>query len=1834
MEFLIGLDHHNSPPALMDFYDPDFDSSSTSSDPSSASPSDSGASTGLARAANSPASLLGHGIGSSSTDAIAAATTIADRSPASTNAGSTTGMNGHHNWTAHALEGTDYHWTGAHEASPPPPPSSEAIDIDDLESFAAASPSRAAAATGAAVTASSSSSAAPLSSRDFWSTAPNTTVHSPSTPSNHLLQGASALGDAGASMLARSFNDSPRRKQLEDEMEVEFESVVHGHECGPSTIGSPVASGNANGNNNGFASSSSRHEAMSMPVDLSAVNAGIAPQLMGGNPSPLLNAQKKLEADAAPNVIANVQQEGEEKEEEEGDEEEDELLEDRHAQAASHAKAGPSQGNSSMSRSSSFERTSSYAASREPSQRPSLTATAISGSPLNLVTKDAVIASQVLTRLTRESDRKRLSAAGGLGDVQLLVLGIPTIGAKSRVETQIKISLVLVKDKQFQQGVNAVASTSAAGKMHGEAYMTLDGGLESGASQAFDRIGNWTHVRLPSTLALKKKPAKKTGKTAPDPPAVNTLTLEVAVRRGTQPNEEIMICTGCQQREMKRAQRKKGNKTAAALGEELVFDPEEEKQKVVVFNCGEFLEFSGGETVIPTRITCYCRHHKERKGFVVTFTARDHDGNIVATGQTPPIMITDDHKTTTGTKPACSVDMSSESVEQSAVPSVAPSVASSKSSTSKKAKAVKKKKSGAPSKTDQVISAASLVLRGRSKPTKRTTNRSRAARGLNPESDDEDSAPSIKSGVSSVNLSRTSSRSEMSPNSGKKAKPYDSDQRPPRKRSSNGASHRSPSFAMTSLSQTPPPPRPVPDAAASASIPGSTPSINLPLPAATLPVAAPSTDPPPHQPRVEQWESALGLVGGIGMDLTAAGVGSSGYTMMADSTHVVRNNSLSHSTDMSTAPSPARSSSTHFDWPSRSSSPQFSPRSATTSVDDSFQSFFNSLGSPPPMTTTNTPTLSNASRSPVVDSQSSMAHRHLQQQQQQYQQQQQQREQQLFASGLVSAFGGNSAAAAASLLQPTIQNGSTSHVATPLATNGFSGIDWTLLQNQLRSPAMPAAPQPRISRLIPGEGPIHGGIEVTVLGDNFVPNLTCVFGDNAAVPTHYWSANTLVCVLPPSANPGPVVVGIKGVPLTVEQGTGLQLFTYKDDSDRSLLELALQVVGLKMTGRLEDASAVAMRIVGNGGGNGGTGSGSNNGSRTTSPTANGASRDAASLAMSLEAAAAFVYKASESSRPSSRAHSRRPSVASTSGASSPVPMTVPLLYSSASETRNFEGIVLMSLSLLDLDPSLIPGSAPSLPLANSPISHANAKGHTLLHLATVLGFHRLTQFLLARQVDVDVRDRSGYTALHFAALYGRVAIARQLLDAGAATGVRNLQGKIALDIARERDDVDIEEILYHSRPSSRGPHRSMHQRPRFAMVQPTQVQSYSSSEGDAYGDGISDFGSGSEEHTFFDEDDSNSDSDSDSWDSSPSASGFDSEDEVAESAGDNDEFTDHEHRFSRRASRNASIVSLQYLLEAEEDVLAEADRPKTLGVTSLDVKEPIVAPAVATVSSKQQGSIAPTGWLFSRRTKTDPLSADDSEKSSTRVPPGEKLSTGVVTDMWEKAKANAFAPLHHIPAMASMPSFLGGKSEQATTPHVVDDSDADSDATTTERSVAVERAARAAGIDKDWSAWFTTKNPSSPPPVYSPTDRLLAPLSPSAKSQRPLGSAPTTFAPSSTSSITSIISNSPSGTTTPRTAARGSRVKFDKDKLDLALGPKRQGVDQDRMLWLFCESCGTTRLFVCAAFNADLDYIAVLVGIPVLITVISFAIYANADHMRPALEQFAELVLPRQFVKV
>lgn len=223
-----------------------------------------------------------------------------------------------------------------------------------------------------------------------------------------------------------------------------------------------------------------------------------------------------------------------------------------------------------------------------------------------------------------------------------------------------------------------------------------------------------------------------------------------------------------------------------------------------------------------------------------------------------------------------------------------------------------------------------------------------------------------------------------------------------------------------------------------------------------------------------------------------------------------------------------------------------------------------------------------------------------------------------------------------------------------------------------------------------------------------------------------------VCILPPGASPGPVMVAIKDHP--VDLSNGVQLFTYVDSSDRALMELALQVVGLKMTGKLEGARDVAMRIIGN----------------------TGSTDDRASMQSAFDPSE-FITSASGSQH---------------------------MPFSS-----DFEGTIMRFLVMLDHP--LADHTPADLPTTQSVLSLKNDQQQGLLHLAAILGFHRLTSFCLSHGADPDIKDRYEMTPLHFAALHGRVTITRVLLQAGASTFIRSRFGRTAYDMAVERDQPDV-----------------------------------------------------------------------------------------------------------------------------------------------------------------------------------------------------------------------------------------------------------------------------------------------------------------------------------------------------------------------------------------------------------------------------------------------------------
>lgn len=104
-------------------------------------------------------------------------------------------------------------------------------------------------------------------------------------------------------------------------------------------------------------------------------------------------------------------------------------------------------------------------------------------------------------------------------------------------------------------------------------------------------------------------------------------------------------------------------------------------------------------------------------------------------------------------------------------------------------------------------------------------------------------------------------------------------------------------------------------------------------------------------------------------------------------------------------------------------------------------------------------------------------------------------------------------------------------------------------------------PTPIVLKVRPDKGPLSGNIEVVVLGKHFHRNLEVVFGDSKATTTTFWNSDTLVCLLPPCVRAGPVPVTfvISGRQHSPPSVSLSPMFTYVDDSQQRLFELAIQL---------------------------------------------------------------------------------------------------------------------------------------------------------------------------------------------------------------------------------------------------------------------------------------------------------------------------------------------------------------------------------------------------------------------------------------------------------------------------------------------------------------------------------------------------------------------------------------------------------------------------------------------------------------------------------------------------
>lgn len=322
-------------------------------------------------------------------------------------------------------------------------------------------------------------------------------------------------------------------------------------------------------------------------------------------------------------------------------------------------------------------------------------------------------------------------------------------------------------------------------------------------------------------------------------------------------------------------------------------------------------------------------------------------------------------------------------------------------------------------------------------------------------------------------------------------------------------------------------------------------------------------------------------------------------------------------------------------------------------------------------------------------------------------------------------------------------------------------------------PAVPTQPRPAINRLVPAEGPTHGGVEVTILGEHFHPGMVCMFGAFPAVTVQSYGPTTLVCLLPPNPNPGPVqvqVIGDNGQPVQLLQGQQPAIFTYNDTTDRKLqvvssyalveracadidfalmscsMEMALTAVGLRVTGQVVGAVEIARRIMGGPQGADQQGQGYQNGGNgppghQMAHTQSDMSSEEQELADELASA----------------------------------------IYSNTNKDVQ-AAVIKFLVAFLPTD-SRSRSFSRRKHSGQTALNHVSPEGQTLLHLASLLGFGDLVHLLLRADATVDIHDRNGYTAFIFAAMAGHANVARLLLAAGAREASCTFSNQTAATLA-------------------------------------------------------------------------------------------------------------------------------------------------------------------------------------------------------------------------------------------------------------------------------------------------------------------------------------------------------------------------------------------------------------------------------------------------------------------
>eukprot|EP00121_Abeoforma_whisleri_P016110 Awhi_evm2s14800 len=174
-------------------------------------------------------------------------------------------------------------------------------------------------------------------------------------------------------------------------------------------------------------------------------------------------------------------------------------------------------------------------------------------------------------------------------DYELHIIGLTPSGDKCRVETQKSLCLQLKKKKiklDLQQ------TELMMGDYDQDFPLKEDG---------------WLYLAIPDKMT-GKRPLKNKN---PDMQDNEILYLDACVTMASNPFYKATVCEGCIKRERKRLLRAKSNWHIKAEASPSA----EEIEKILLFNVRPLVSFHTGDVILPTRITCYCRHHNESNGF-------------------------------------------------------------------------------------------------------------------------------------------------------------------------------------------------------------------------------------------------------------------------------------------------------------------------------------------------------------------------------------------------------------------------------------------------------------------------------------------------------------------------------------------------------------------------------------------------------------------------------------------------------------------------------------------------------------------------------------------------------------------------------------------------------------------------------------------------------------------------------------------------------------------------------------------------------------------------------------------------------------------------------------------------------------------------------------------------------------------------------------------------------------------------------------------------------------------------------------------------------------------